>query len=67
MDNIDIACENMEPFVTNNISSKHKEFIRCLKKINYYKKINLEMLIKSDDELPILYESLHNFILWTDI
>lgn len=62
--NIDIACVNMEPFITNNITNKHNEFIKNLKKTNYDKKMNLEMIIRNnDDELNILIQSLNNFIL----
>ena len=61
--NIDIANENMKPFI--EYSNLHETFITILKKNNYNKKINLEMLIKaenSNDELDILNNSLYNFI-----
>jgi sugar phosphate isomerase/epimerase len=61
--NIDIANENMKPFIEFNDS--HKEFINVLKNINYDRKINLEMVINAtdcEDELEILVKSLNNFI-----
>jgi len=59
--NIDIAHENMLDFSTTK--SYHKDFIKVLKNINYKNKINLEMLIKNEeDELMILYKSLYNYI-----
>ena len=62
--NIDISTENMEPFINNNINNKHNELIKILKKINYNKKINLEILIKENkEELNLLFQSLNNFIL----
>jgi len=60
--NIDIARENMKPFI--EYSSKHKEFIRILKDINYDKKMNLEMVVNATncvDELDILCKSLKSF------
>jgi sugar phosphate isomerase/epimerase len=61
--NIDIACENMRPFL--NYNETHKEFIDILKFINYDKKINLEMILNADNcenELNMLSNSLHKFI-----
>lgn len=61
--NIDIARENMKPFIEYDI--KHKEFIRILKDINYGEKMNLEMVINATNclsELDILCNSLNHFI-----
>ena len=61
--NIDIARENMKPFIEYGI--QHEEFIKILKDINYGKKINLEMVINASkcvDELYILCKSLNHFI-----
>ena len=58
--NIDIASENMEPFHTTDV---HNNFMKVIKNINYRKKINLEMIIKDqDNELDILCNSLNKFI-----
>ena len=59
--NIDIAIENMKPFI--EYGDRHKEFIEILKNINYGKKMNLEMVINATndtDELNILCKSLNN-------
>ena len=58
--NIDIAQEKMINFT--NMHSKNHEFKNILKKINYNKKINLEMLLSSDNEIEELTLSLNNFI-----
>jgi hypothetical protein len=61
--NIDIACENMKPFV--NYNNSHKKFIDIIKNIHYSKKINLEMILNAnncEDELELLRKSLSNFI-----
>ena len=61
--NIDIARENMKPFV--EYGSQHKEFIGILKDINYDKKMNLEMVINAAnclDELDVLCKSLNHFV-----
>lgn len=60
--NIDFSNENMKPFL--KINSQQNDFISILNKINYNKKINLEMLIQEDenDELFILCNSLETFI-----
>jgi sugar phosphate isomerase/epimerase len=61
--NIDIATENMKPFI--EYGSQHKEFIRILKDINYDRKMNLEMVINAAncvDELEILGKSLNHFV-----
>jgi hypothetical protein len=62
--NIDIANPNMKPFL--DCESFHTEFIQLLHKINYDKKMNLEMIIhasNSMDELDILFKSLLNYII----
>jgi UDP-N-acetylmuramyl tripeptide synthase len=48
----------------SNITQKHIDFKKILSNINYNKNINLEMLIKNDndDELIKLKKSLENFI-----
>jgi len=61
--NIDISQENMLDF--SNITQKHIDFKKILSNINYNKNINLEMLIKNDNddgELIKLKKSLENFI-----
>ena len=59
--NIDIAQENMQDFV--KIKPEHSKFIQTLHKIQYPNKMNLEMLIQNkEEELNVLYKSLHNFI-----
>lgn len=59
--NIDVANENMLPFT--NYYEKHIEFKKILSDIKYNKNINLEMMIKEEEnELEILCQSLENFI-----
>jgi sugar phosphate isomerase/epimerase len=61
--NIDIACENMKPFT--NYNNLHKKFIEILNNINYDKKMNLEMILNTnneENELELLRDSLFNFI-----
>jgi sugar phosphate isomerase/epimerase len=61
--NIDIARENMKPFI--EYENSHREFAKILNDINYNKKNNLEMIINATncvDELDILCKSLHQFI-----
>ena len=61
--NIDIARENMKPFV--EYGSQHKEFVSILKDVNYDKKMNLEMVINAtnwEDELDVLCKSLNHFV-----
>ena len=61
--NIDIARENMKPFI--EYGSEHKEFVKILKNMNYQNKMNLEMIINTTnaiDELDMLRKSLNNFI-----
>jgi sugar phosphate isomerase/epimerase len=59
--NIDISQQNMKDFV--NVHESNSIFNFILKKNNYNKMINLEMLINnSDDELNILNKSISNFI-----
>jgi sugar phosphate isomerase/epimerase len=58
--NIDISQEHMKDFT--NIHESNTLFKNVIDNINYNKVINLEMLIKDDDELPILRKSLTNFI-----
>lgn len=61
--NVDIARENMKPFI--EYGNSHREFATILKEINYNKKKNLEMIINAtncEDELDILCKSLHQFI-----
>lgn len=61
--NIDIARENMKPFI--EYTNSHKDFMKILKNINYDKKINLEMVINSENyenELGLLCKSLNLFV-----
>jgi hypothetical protein len=58
--NIDVAEENMKSFINPN--NKNNEFRNILKNINYNKKINLEMLLNTNNELDNLITSLNNFI-----
>ena len=61
--NIDISNENMLDF--SKTQKEHKHFMKILKEIKYDKKINLEMIIKKDDqedELNILFKSFYNVI-----
>jgi sugar phosphate isomerase/epimerase len=65
--NIDIARENMKPFIEYN--EKHEEFIKLIKENNYNKKINLEMITCAenfDEELTIIYNSIKNLINFTN-
>jgi sugar phosphate isomerase/epimerase len=61
--NIDIARENMQPFI--EYDSKHKEFVRILNDVNYDKKMNLEMVVNATNyvhELDVLCNSLNHFV-----
>tara|TARA_B110000483_G_scaffold104594_1_gene127620 strand:+ start:3580 stop:5172 length:1593 start_codon:yes stop_codon:yes gene_type:complete len=59
--NIDVAHENMRDF--SEVHESNEIFNFVLKKNNYDKIINLEMLIKDgNNELDILIKSLNNFI-----
>jgi sugar phosphate isomerase/epimerase len=58
--NIDVANENMLPFT--NYVDKHMDFKKILADIKYNKNINLEMMIKEENELETLCLSLENFI-----
>ena len=58
--NIDAAHENMNNF--SNIHESNYIFKFVLDSNNYDKTINLEMLIKDDNEIEILNNSLKNFI-----
>lgn len=58
--NIDVAHENMNNF--SNIHESNYIFKFVLDNNNYDKTINLEMLIKDDNEIEILNNSLKNFI-----
>jgi len=59
--NIDISHENMNDF--SSIDKSINIFKKILDNNNYTKTINLEMLIKDNNELNILCKSLNNFIL----
>jgi hypothetical protein len=58
--NIDVAHENMNNF--SNVHESNYIFKFVLDNNNYDKTINLEMLIKDDNEIEILNNSLKNFI-----
>ena len=58
--NIDVSHKFMKDF--SEIHESNEIFNFILKNNNYDKIINLEMLIKKDDELNVLYKSLMNFI-----
>ena len=58
--NVDISNPYMKDLEKLNPSTKI--FSEVLKKYNYNKIINLEMIINSDNELNFLSKSLYNFI-----